>query len=109
PFDPEWQGTSLLSLAHSGATYPLLATSSAYENSHAGRIAHWKLQLKGGGTPRLWNLAKDPEEKKDLWGSEHIGARVVLDPMWLLRSWNVEWKKTQWGNPAAVSSRFAAD
>lgn len=109
PFDPEWQGTSLVSLAQGGASYPLLAMSSAYENSHAGRIAHWKLQLKGGGTPRLWNLAKDPEEKKDVWGTEHIGARVVLDPMWLLRSWNAEWKKTQWGNPAAVSSRFAAD
>jgi hypothetical protein len=29
--------------------------------------------------------------------------------MWILRSWNVEWKKSQWGNAAAVTSRFAAD
>ncbi len=108
-YDPEWQGTSLLTLAQVGSPYPLLATSSAYENTHAGRIGHWKLQLKGGGTPRLWNLAKDPEEKTDVWGSAHIGARTLLDPMWLLRAWNVEWKKSQWGNAASVSSRFAAD
>jgi arylsulfatase A-like enzyme len=108
-FDPEWQGQSLLPLAQGADGYPLLATSSAYENSHAGRIGHWKIQLKGGGAPRLWNLAKDPEEKTDIWGSAHIGARLLLDPMWLLRGWNAEWKKSQWGNAASVSSRFAAD
>jgi arylsulfatase A-like enzyme len=108
-FDPEWQGTSLLPLAHGAAEYPLLATSSAYENTHAGRIGHWKLQLRGGGTPRLWDLAKDPEERTDVWGKAHIGARLLLDPMWMLRGWNAEWKKSQWGNAASVSSRFAAD
>jgi arylsulfatase A-like enzyme len=108
-FDPEWQGASLLTLAQAGDKYPQLAVSSAYENSHAGRLGHWKLQLKGGGTPRLWNLAKDPEERKDLWGTAHVGARTMLDPMWMLRGWNAEWKKSQWGNAASVSSRFAAD
>ena len=109
PTDAEWQGASLLSLANGADGYPLLAFSSSYENMHAGRIGHWKLQLKGGGTPRLWNLAKDPDEKKDVWGSSPIGERLLLDPMWMLRAWNVEWKKSQWGNAAAVSSRFAAD
>ncbi|HEY5948791.1 MAG TPA: sulfatase-like hydrolase/transferase, partial [Kofleriaceae bacterium] len=108
-FDPEWQGTSLLPIAQGSDAYPLLTMSSAYENMHAGRIGHWKLQLKGGGAPRLWNLAKDPDEKNDVWGKAHIGARLLLDPMWLLRGWNAEWKKSQWGNAASVSSRFAAD
>jgi hypothetical protein len=89
--------------------YPLMSMSSSYENSHAGRIGHWKLQLKATGTPRLWNLAKDPGEKDDVYGKAHIGARLLLDPMWLVRQWNVEWKKSQWGNAAAVSSRFASD
>jgi arylsulfatase A-like enzyme len=109
PTDPEWQGMSLLPLAHGADKYPLLAMSTAYENMHAGRIGNWKLQLKGGATPRLWNLAKDPDEKNDVWGKAHIGARLLLDPMWQLRAWNVEWKKSQWGNAAAVTSRFAAD
>lgn len=109
PHDPEWQGASLLQLAHGGDTYPLLSVSSQYENAHAGRMGHWKLQLKGGGTPRLWNLAADPEERNDLWGTAHVGARMLLDAMWLHRMWNAEWKKSQWGNAANVSSRFAAD
>ncbi len=107
--DPEWQGTSLLPIANGGESYSLLAFSSAYENMHVGRIGHWKLQLKGGGAPKLFNLAKDPGEKNDLWGGSGIGARLLLDPMWLLRAWNAEWKKSQWGNAASVSSRFASD
>ena len=109
PTDPEWQGHSLVPLAHGADSYPLLAFSSAYENMHAGRMGHWKMQLKGGAAPRLWNLAKDPEERKDLWGTSHVAARTLLDPMWLLRGWNAEWKKSQWGNAAVVTSRFASD
>ncbi|HEY4241580.1 MAG TPA: sulfatase-like hydrolase/transferase [Kofleriaceae bacterium] len=107
--DPEWQGASLVPLANGGGGYPLLSFSSQYENGHGGRIGHWKLKLSGTGSPKLYDLAKDPLEKSDLWGKNEIGARTLLDPMWLLRQWNVEWKKSQWGNAADVSSRFAAD
>jgi arylsulfatase A-like enzyme len=109
--DPEWQGASLIPLANGVGGYPLMSFSSQYENSHAGRIGHWKLKLSGTGTPHLYNLAKDPDERDDLWGkgTAEIGARLLLDPMWILRNWNVEWKKAQWGNAADVSSRFASD
>jgi arylsulfatase A-like enzyme len=107
--DPEWQGTSLLPLANGAAEYQFISISSSYENSHAGRMGNWKLQLKGGGTPRLWNLAKDPGEDSDVWDKAHVPARMLLDAMWMHRQWNVEWKKSQWGNPADVSSRFASD
>jgi arylsulfatase A-like enzyme len=109
PMDAGWQGTSLLPLAHGGDVFPYMATSSAYENMHCGRIGPWKLQLKGGATPRLWNLDKDPGEHKDVYGSAPIPERMLLDAMWMYRTWNVEWRKSQWGNPASVSSRFAAD
>jgi arylsulfatase A-like enzyme len=109
--DPEWQGMSLIPVANGAGGYPLMSFSSQYENGHAGRIGHWKLKLMGTGAPRLYNLAKDPEERDDLYGkaSAEIGARMLLDPMWTLRNWNVEWKKSQWGNAADVSSRFASD
>jgi choline-sulfatase len=109
--DPEWQGMSLVALANGAGGYPLMSFSSQYENAHGGRIGHWKLKLIGTQTPRLYDLAKDPGEHNDLWGkaSSEIGARLLLDPMWLLRGWNVEWKKSQWGNAAAVTNRFAAD
>jgi len=109
--DPEWQGMSLVALANGAGGYPLMSFSSQYENSHGGRIGHWKLKLIGTQTPRLYDLAKDPDERSDLWGkvASEIGARLLLDPMWILRSWNAEWKKSQWGNAAAVTNRFAAD
>jgi arylsulfatase A-like enzyme len=109
--DPEWQGQSLIPLANGQVAYPLMATSSQYENFHGGRIGNWKIRVAGTGKPELYNLAKDGGERKDLWGTAGaaIASRLMLDPIWMLRSWNVEWKKSQWGNPAGVSSRFAAD
>ncbi|MGN6106353.1 MAG: sulfatase-like hydrolase/transferase, partial [Kofleriaceae bacterium] len=107
--DPEWQGMSLIPLANGALPYPLISTSSQYENFHGGRIRHWKVRLTGTGAPELYNLSKDPGEHKNLWGTPSVATRMLLDPMWLFRHWNVEWKKSQWGNPAVVSSRFAAD
>ena len=111
PTDPEWQGASLIPLAQGLGGYALMSFSSQYEDSHAGRIGHWKVKLMGPGTPHVWNLATDPGEKDNVWGKHgtEIGTRLLLDPMWLLRQWNVEWKKAQWGNADDVSSRFAAD
>jgi arylsulfatase A-like enzyme len=109
--DPEWQGMSLVPLANGQGGYPLMSSSSQYENMHAGRIGHWKIKLMGGGTPHLYDMAKDPEEHHDVWGEAkaEIGARLTLDPMWMLRNWNTEWKQAQWGTASDVSSRFAAD
>ncbi len=107
--DPEWQGMSLVPVAHGQTAYPMLSFQSRYELGHAGRIGHWKATLMAAGSPKIYNMAKDPAEQKDLYGSAHIGTRVLLDPMWIFRQWNPEWKKSQWGNAAAVSNRFAAD
>lgn len=111
PHDPEWQGASLLPLANGQQVYPQMAVASQYENFHAGRLGNWKVRLAGTGSPRIFHLGKDPGEKKDLWGekSAQVGTRALLDSIWMLRQWNVEWKKSQWGNPAVVTSRFAAD
>jgi arylsulfatase A-like enzyme len=109
--DPEWQGASLAPIANRVVGYPLLAFSSQYESFHSGRIGPWKVKLTGTGSPHVYNLAKDPDERHDLVGqaSGQIALHLVADPMWMLRQWNIEWKKSVWGNPADVSSRFAAD
>ena len=109
PGDAEWQGMSLIPLANGQGGYPLMSFSSQYENWHAGRIDHYKVKLYGSGMPKVYDLAKDPDERTDLYGKNEIAARLLLDPMWMLRQWNVEWKKSQWGNAADVSSRFASD
>ncbi|MBK7536697.1 MAG: sulfatase-like hydrolase/transferase [Myxococcales bacterium] len=110
--DPQWQGTSLLPIAHGvGRGGQRLAMSSMYEGSHSGRIGSWKVRIPGSGKPEVYNLAADEAELQDLYGqaSSAIGARLILDPLWILRQWNREWKKSQWGNAANVSGRFAAD
>ncbi len=110
--DPQWQGQSLIPLANGiGRGGQRLAMSSMYEGSHAGRIGQWKVRTPGAGKPEVYNLDKDDSEQTDLYGQPgpSIGARAVLDPLWLLRQWNRDWKKSQWGNAANVTSRFAAD
>ncbi|MCE9575532.1 MAG: sulfatase, partial [Deltaproteobacteria bacterium] len=111
PADGEWQGMSLVAEANGGDVYPTLATSSKYENGHAGRIGHWKIMLAGPTTPKLYDLAKDPGERSDRFGDAQaaIGARLLLDPMWTFRSWNVEWKKARWGAAGNVTAAFAED
>ncbi|MEZ4361151.1 MAG: sulfatase [Kofleriaceae bacterium] len=110
--DPAWQGVSLLPLAHGvGRGGQRLAMSSMYEGSHTGRIGRWKVRLTGPGKPEVYDLGADPAELKDLYGepSSLISARALLDPLWILRQWNREWKKSEWGNAANVSAKFTAD
>jgi arylsulfatase A-like enzyme len=110
--DPEWQGESLIPLTNGiGRGYARLSFNSMYEDQHAGRIGQWKVRVSGGPSYRAYNLASDPDEMKDLAGKPEgsIGARLVLDALWLMRQFNADWKKSQWGNAANVSARFAAD
>ena len=60
---------------------------------------------------RVYDLATDADEMKSLTGdaAAAIGGRTVLDPLWLFRTFNKEWKKSVWGNAANVSARFAED
>ena len=108
--DPEWQGMSLVPVANGQTGYPMLSFQSRYELGHAGRIAHWKATLMAAGEPEDLRPGEGQERAEGpVRHAPHIGTRVLLDPMWILRQWNAEWKKSQWGNAAAVSNRFAAD
>jgi arylsulfatase A-like enzyme len=112
PLDPEWQGEPLTRIAQgAGRGYPRLSMTSMYEDAHAGRMGRWKVRVPGSGTPRVFELGSDPDEMKDVAGTAPaaIGGRMVLDALWLLRTFNPEWRKSQWGNAANVSARFAAD
>lgn len=109
--DPEWQGESLLPLTWGqNRGYPRMSFNTMYEDQEAGRIGPWKVRVSGS-TTKVFDFATDPDEKTDLAREPKaaIGARMVLDAVWLLRQWNPEWKKSQWGNAANVSARFASD
>ena len=82
-----------------------------YEDSHGARLGDWKVRISGGANLRVYDLATDADEMKSLTGdaAAAIGGRTVLDPLWLFRTFNKEWKKSVWGNAANVSARFAED
>jgi len=110
--DAEWQGQSLIPLTQGiGAGYPRMSLTSMYEDAHGARLGNWKVRIQGGAGVKVFDLASDPEEMKNLAGqaTATIGGRAVLDPLWILRTFNLEWKKSQWGNAANVTSRFAQD
>ncbi|MEZ4368077.1 MAG: sulfatase-like hydrolase/transferase [Kofleriaceae bacterium] len=109
--DAEWQGQSLIPLTQGiGAGYLTMAFNSMYEDRHAGRIGHWKVRTSGAGSSQVYDLAASPDEQREATGaSAAIGGRVVSDPLWMLRQWNKDWRKAQWGNAANVTARFAGD
>jgi arylsulfatase A-like enzyme len=109
PLDAEWQGESLIPLTQGiGTGYPRMSMTSMYEDAHGARIGKWKVRVSGGGATRVFDMVADYDEKHELTEAT-IGARLVLDPLWLFRTFNLEWKKSQWGNAANVTARFAQD
>lgn len=105
--DPEWQGESLIPIAHGvGAGYPRMSMSSMYENAHVARMGNWKLRASSGSSAQVYNVGKDPLEKTDLVSSKHIAHRFLADPLWILRAYNKDWKKRHFGNAANVKAAF---
>jgi arylsulfatase A-like enzyme len=108
--DDNWQGESLIPLMNGvGRGYPRLSMASKYENAHAGRMGPWKAYYAGGGMGELYEVVKEPEEKHEVAKDNPIAMRMVSDALWMLRTYNPEWKKSRWGNPANVTAQFAAD
>lgn len=107
--DDSWQGESLLPLASGvGRGYPRMSMASKYENAHAGRIGPWKAYY-AGGKGALYDVGKEPDEKRDVAKDNPTAMRMVSDALWMLRAYNADWKKSRWGNPANVTAAFAAD
>lgn len=107
--DKEWQGQSLIPIANgAGAGYPRMSMASMYERAHAARMGSWKLRIAGGKTPELYNVSKDPLQRKNIVAKHPITRRFLADPLWILRSFNMDWRKSAWGNAANVSAAFPA-
>ncbi|MFH0901295.1 MAG: sulfatase-like hydrolase/transferase [Pseudomonadota bacterium] len=108
PPPKEAQGESLLPLAQGvGRGYPRPAISSLYEYTHAMRLENWKVRVGGSGTPLLFDLSRDPMEKKDLAADRPVERRLLTDVFSIFLTHQREWKKWHWGVPSNVSPRFA--
>jgi arylsulfatase A-like enzyme len=106
--DPKWQGQSLIPLTHGfGKGYPRLSISSKYENAFAARMGMFKMRISGGNA-QMYDLSTDIDESKDVADKRPIERRMISDAFWMLRAFNAEWRKSEWGNPANVTPAFAA-
>jgi len=84
-----------------------MSFASQYEDKHVARMMSWKIQVGGAGTPVLYDLAKDPEERKNVAKQSPFAARMLADVYWPMRAYNKEWRKWKWGNAANVRPAFA--
>ena len=60
----------------------------------------------GGNVVVHVGLHTDYAGDLDPWA---IARRMLSDSLWLLRAYNMDWKKSKWGNATNVTAAFAAD
>lgn len=107
PMDEAWQGRSLIPVANGvGAGYPSMSFASQYEEAHTARVRGWKYEYGRSGT-ELFDLANEPGEKTNVADSKPYALQMMSDAFWLLRTWNKDWRKSEWGNALNVTPAFA--
>jgi len=87
----------------------LLAFSFGLREHACRPDRHWKASSSRAAARRGCDLAKDPDERKESVGRIADRRAAALDPYVGSARMEREWKKSQWGNAAAVSNRFASD
>jgi arylsulfatase A-like enzyme len=108
PMNDHWQGQSLLPLANGvGQDYPRMSFASQYEEAHTARVRNWKYEYGRSGA-ELFDLKAEPLEKTNLADNKPYAYQMMSDAFWMLRMWNRDWKKSEWGNALNVTPEFAA-
>ncbi|MEM9492591.1 MAG: sulfatase, partial [Myxococcota bacterium] len=103
------QGASLLPLAQGlGTGYPRATYASQFEVTHAMRIGLWKARVGKSGIPQVYDLQRDPDEKRDLAGESPLARRFLTDALSLFLIHRSQWKKRDWGVASNMSGRAAA-
>lgn len=95
------QGMSLLPLANGeGGGYPMPSVATRNGRLYAVRLGRYKMIVKRLGERRLYDLASDPTEQKDVIGGHAIAARYVADAAGLFIHYEKQWDKATWGVPS---------
>jgi arylsulfatase A-like enzyme len=96
PKDKVYDGVSLL--PHLDGTRPDAPHEALYWRftSSAIRRGSWKLLVHPGEAPKLFDLAADVGEKKDLAAEK---PELVKDLSGALAKWDAELAKPLWGHP----------
>ena len=55
----------------------------------------------------LFDLKAEPGEKTNVADKEPYALQMMSDAFWMLRTWNKDWRKSDWGNALNVTPAFA--
>ena len=92
------QGESLLPLAHGvGRGYPRPSVATRNGRTYAMRLARYKMILSTRGKRRVFDLATDPTEQRDVLARHPVATRILADAAGLFIAYEKGWKKRSWG------------
>lgn len=106
---PTIAGRSLLPLV-AGASPPMPRAIFAElpGRSRALVLGDYKLVIPLAGPPKLYDLAADPGEARNLAGERAIALRRLRSVFGLVTA-HRPWSRARWGQPGCPSAAFAAD
>ena len=109
PAHPQIQGESLLPFIRARAAYPRAMMATKELTMHSLRAGMAKVILRGSDSLRVFDLSRDPAERKNLFGKRMVLTLAALDPLSLFVTRARRWKKTAWGVPNNLLPGFIKD
>ncbi|WP_434415409.1 sulfatase-like hydrolase/transferase [Nannocystis pusilla] len=110
PFPPQWQGDSLVPLIDDPQPPPRLVVAYLGDGARAAVLGDYKLIVGSGrDAQRLYDLAADPGETRDLEGDGGIALRLTRTALAWETAAEGRWKRSRWGTGADLKPAFALD
>lgn len=102
----EVQGESLLPYLQGKAAYPRAMVASDVAWSYAAEVGPAKVIMRSHVAIDVYDLSKDPAEKRDLYRTHLVLTLAGLDPLTLFVGRAKRWRKALWGVPNNLTRAF---
>jgi arylsulfatase A-like enzyme len=102
----EVQGESLLPYLGASSAYPGAMVASDAAWSYTLEIGHAKVIMRSRVAIDVYDLTRDPVEKRDLFKTHPVLTLAALDPLSLFIGRAERWRKRTWGTPNNLTRSF---
>ena len=102
----EVQGESLVPYVGASSAYPGATVASDAAWSYALQVGPAKLIMRSRVAIDVYDLSKDPVEKRDLFRTHPVLTLAALDPLSLFIGRAERWRKRAWGRPNNLTRAF---